>query len=255
MQIQLGHYKELFACIENEAFSGRPDQCLAVAYRTISRELYGKDAGSHLRETLRGIDKGSQPFQQVALQAMLDAIDTGNEAARLELKETHNTLSKALASFHHSVLSSAIYEFDGPLPFMFGGAWSPLTDLGGHELQTGYVDELLEQVVISSFAGNPRAIICLSWRDTKSAPGKLIAEQLGKIEKDYLASVLLQFALKHIENVFFSPDWFEELTQAQKKRFAAFAADGTDFMGSVPEMRIDFHYPLPLPRLFRSFRV
>ena len=50
------HDREIFSCIENDHFTGRPDQCLAVAYRTISRELYGKDAGAHLRETLRGAD-------------------------------------------------------------------------------------------------------------------------------------------------------------------------------------------------------
>ncbi len=41
------HDQNLFSCIENEDFVGRPDQCLAVAYRTLSRELYGKDASSY----------------------------------------------------------------------------------------------------------------------------------------------------------------------------------------------------------------
>lgn len=31
------HDREIFSCIENEVFTGRPDQCLAVAYRTMSR--------------------------------------------------------------------------------------------------------------------------------------------------------------------------------------------------------------------------
>lgn len=87
------HDRELFSCIENEVFTGRPDQCLAVAYRTMSRELYGKDAGTHLRETLRGADKGLKPFEQFMLQKMLDDIDTGNEAARRELKATHDALT------------------------------------------------------------------------------------------------------------------------------------------------------------------
>lgn len=56
-----GHDRSLFSCIENDPFTGRPDQCLAVAYRTLSREFYGKDAASHLRETLRDADKGKLP--------------------------------------------------------------------------------------------------------------------------------------------------------------------------------------------------
>lgn len=105
------HDRELFSCIENEVFTGRPDQCLAVAYRTLSRELYGKDAGAHLRETLRGADKGMQPYEQFMLQKMLDEIDTGDEAARRELKVTHGELTKALADARTDALSSIIFEF------------------------------------------------------------------------------------------------------------------------------------------------
>ncbi|WP_406645631.1 hypothetical protein QEZ52_16825 [Aliisedimentitalea scapharcae] len=82
------HDRELFSCIENEAFSGRPDQCLAVAYRAMSRELYGKDALSHIRETLRGADKGKSHAEQLLLQAILDELNRSNEAARIVRRQS-----------------------------------------------------------------------------------------------------------------------------------------------------------------------
>jgi hypothetical protein len=249
------HDRELFSCIENEAFTGRPDQCLTVAYRTMSRELYGKDAGAHLRETLRGADKGLTPFEQIMIQQMLDEISTGNDAARRELKATHDALTTALADVRFDPLRSVVFEFAAPLPFMFAGAWSPFTDFHGQELQKGYADELLEQIFVSSFAGDSSAMICVSWLDSDDAPGCVIADQLMSLPGDQQASGLLQFVTKHVENVFFNPDWFQTLNHKQRKRLDQLAADGIDLMGSVPSMPVSFDVDFQLPTAARSFHV
>lgn len=249
------HDLELFSCIENEAFTGRPEQCLAVAYRTMSRELYGKDAGSHLRETLRGADKGLGPFAQVMLQKMLDHIDTGNEAARRELKATHDVLTNAVVNSRPDVLSSVVFEFAASLPFMFAGAWSPFTDLYGGKLQNGYVDEFLEQVFVSSFAGEAKGTICVSWLNRADAPGKVIAEQLWALPDEERASACLQLVMKHVENVFFNPDWFKALDGKQTERLSRLAADGLDLMGSVPSMPVRLDVDFQLPHSVKSIRV
>lgn len=249
------HDRELFSCIENEVFTGRPDQCLTVAYRTMSRELYGKDAGTHLRETLRGADKGLQPFEQLMLQKMLDEINTGNEVARRELKATHDALTAALVDAHPDALSSVVFEFAAPLPFMFAGAWSPFTDFHGTELQIGYVDELLEQIFVSSFAGESSAMICVSWRNIDDAPGRVIAEQLMELPDEQRASACLQFVTKHVENVFFNPDWFGALDEKQKERLDMLAADGLDPMGRAPSVPVRLDVDFQLPASTRSFHV
>ena len=141
----------------------------------MSRELYGKDAGAHLRETLRGADKGRNPFEQFMLQTMLDEINRDNEAARRDLKATHEALTHALVSGALNTISSVIFEFSTPLPFMFAGAWSPFSDFYGAELQKGYLDELLEQIFFSSFVTGSGAMICISWRNIVNAPGSIIA--------------------------------------------------------------------------------
>ncbi|SCA56671.1 conserved hypothetical protein [Candidatus Terasakiella magnetica] len=249
------HDRELFSCIENEAFIGRPDQCLAVAYRTMSRELYGKDASAHLRETLRGADKGLKPFDQLMLQKMLNEIDMGNEAARREQKVTHDVLTTALANARLDTLRSVIFEFAGPLPFMFAGAWSPFTDFHGRELQKGYADELLEQFFVSSFAGESGAKICVSWLNTDDAPGFVIAEQLMALPGDQQASAFLQFVMKHVENIFFNPDWFQALNNKQRERLDQLAADGIDPMGSVPSIAVNLDVDFLLPTSSKLFHV
>lgn len=249
------HDRELFSCIENEAFTGRPDQCLAVAYRTISRELYGKDAGAHLRETLREADKGMNSSDQFKFQQWLNQIDTGNEAARRELKATHHALTTALVNARPEVLSSVVIKFEAPLPFMFAGAWSPLRDLNGGELQEGFVDELLEQILVSSFAGDTSAMVCISWRNINDAPGHVIADQLLALPDEQRASACLQFVMKHVENVFFNPDWFHALGDKQKEQLNQLASDGLDLMGSVPSLPVLWDLDFQLPASAKSFQV
>ncbi|WP_246237471.1 hypothetical protein [Halovulum dunhuangense] len=249
------HDRELFSCIENEAFAGRPEQCLTVAYRTMSRELYGKDAGSHLRETLRSADKGFGTFEQVMLQRMLDKIDVSNEAARRELKATYDVLTKAVVDSRPDALSSVVFESAASLPFMFAGAWSPFTDLYGGKLQDGYVDEVLDQVFFSSFAGEERAMICVSWISRDGAPGKVIAEQLWALAEEERASACLQLVVKHVENVFFNPDWFEALDGEHTEHLNRLAGDGLDQMGSVPRMPIRLDLDFQMPLCENSFRV
>lgn len=249
------HDRKLFSCIENEAFKGRPDQCLAVAYRTLSRELYGKDAASHLRETLRGADKGESAFDQILHQQMLEIVDAGNEAARKDLGATHAQLTDALSDGQADLLCSLIFELDGELPFMLAGAWSPFTDYLGKELQNGYARELWQQVFLSSFLGVGTSYLCVSWINKAGAPGRIIADQIRGLPNEKLAEGFLQFATKHIENIFYSPEWFEELSFEQKSQLDLLAASGIDSLGSPPDASInsDSDLDFDLPCAVRSF--
>lgn len=249
------HDRELFSCIENETFAGRPDQCLAMAYRTMSRELYGKNAGSHLRETLRSADKGLKLFEQIMFQHLLDEINEGNEAAQSELKITHDALTSALVDVRPNILSSVIFEFSSPLPFMFAGAWSPFTDFYGEELQKVHADKNLEQVIVSSFASDNNSIICISWKDIDNAPGKVIANQLIELPDEQRASACLQFVTKHVENIFFSEDWFQSLEEYKREFISHLAADGLDPLGMAPSVPIRLDMDFQLPHSVRALTV
>lgn len=249
------HDRELFSCIENEMFVGRPEQCLAIAYRTISRELYGKDAAAPMRETLRGADKGLNPSEQRIMQTWLDLMATGNKAGRLDAQTTFDLLTSALVNDQSETIASIVITFDGPLPFMCAGAWSPFTDLYGKALQNGYSDEALEQVFVSSFAVAEVAKLCISWRNIAGAPGKVIADQIAALPADRQATAFLQIVVKHVENIFFNPDWHRDLAEVEKNQLRVLGQDGVDMTGSVPSHPIRLELAFGLPTAVDSFRV
>lgn len=141
------------------------------------------------------------PIEQIHLQALLTLIDQGNELAKKDLKNTYDKLTQALVGGRGDLLRSLVIEFGGTLPFMLAGAWSPFTDFFGNELQQGFVDEQLEQIFISSFAGNGGSKICISWVDSHDAPGQVIADQIRKLPEEQQATACLQLSVKHAECV------------------------------------------------------
>ncbi|WP_245678990.1 hypothetical protein [Asticcacaulis taihuensis] len=246
------HDRELFSCIENEPFTGRVDQLLAVAFRTLSRELHGKDASGNMRDMLRDSDKGRTFEEQLAIQHWLKTMDVGIKASQRELRATFSTLKQALAGKQPEVLRSLVLKCDAALPFMAAGAWSAFTDLNGNDIQDGNSTEQLEQLFISTFAGDPTSYICVSWLDKPGAPGKIIADQLASIAPDRQVEVFLQFVVKHVENVFFNPDWFEALAPGQRKTLDRLAASGLDSFGSVPQAALRADVTFGMPAVSRS---
>lgn len=249
------HDSTIFSCIETELFTGRPDQCLAIAYRTMSRELYGKDAASHIPSILRDADKGRSAQEQIIIQSLLRDIEVGNSAARREAAHIHGVLTKAIVNNTPEVLESMIVTFDGPLPFMVAGAWSPFTDLYGANLQDGFADQILEQVFFSTFAKDACGIICISWRKTDRAPGKLIADQIESLAGAQQASACLQIIAKHIENIFYRPSWFNALDPKLRRQLDLLTFSGCDFVGSVPSVAIDLSLGFILPNANGAYRV
>tara|TARA_R110002126_G_scaffold184665_1_gene333081 strand:+ start:78 stop:266 length:189 start_codon:yes stop_codon:yes gene_type:complete len=61
--------------------------------------------------------------------------------------------------------------------------------------------------------------------------------------------------MKHVENVFFDPDWFQSLNDKTREQLNQLAADGTDTMGSPPSLPVQLDLDIQLPALARSFHV
>lgn len=95
--------------------------------------------------------------------------------------------------------------------------------------------------------GKSSGSICLSWRNVSGAPGCKIAEQICKLSPDQQGSALLQLALKHIENVFFNPSWFDGLAKTSKSQLRSLVESGMDFLGSPPDASINLQLEFGLP--------
>lgn len=65
----------------------------------------------------------------------------------------------------------------------------------------------------------------------------------------------MQFAVKHIENVFYNPVWFEALRHDQRKQLDTLAASGMDSKGSPPTAPIHLSGDFSLPCALSTYYV
>jgi hypothetical protein len=247
------HDRELFSCVENSSFTAKPDQCLAIAYRTMSWERYGKEAMSHLRETLRGSDKGRSKLEQKAIQTILDLVHRGNEASRREIGHCHDKLTAALASRDSSKLGLYIIETESRLPFVFAGGWTPLTDLFNRHLQDGESADLLQQMVFYTYCGDNFDYICISWFNDEAEIGKEIAKQIDSFDHRQKIIVSLYLALRQTENLFFNEEWCNALSADQRRILDHLAEEGIKFTDKSLPIEAVLEIGFSLPAASRSY--
>ncbi|MEH1678706.1 hypothetical protein V7F43_22365, partial [Salmonella enterica subsp. enterica serovar Enteritidis] len=52
------HDRILFSCLENEKFTGTDEQCFALMFRSLSKEIYAKEGGRRSSDFAKNADKG-----------------------------------------------------------------------------------------------------------------------------------------------------------------------------------------------------
>lgn len=209
------HDRELFACLETEAFHFTPEQIFKLAYRTVSKESYLKRkqfesfmsaeqyAEIHgIEERLRLSDvavvlqanmlRGAEEIE--ALKARMDGLLLGSQWSRL-------------------VTRALIFP---DVPSILGATtFQPYVDLDGRKLQDfENLDAEMSHVFLSVIpVGNGGAAI-FSWLDTANSAPRLFFESMLRGRSTTLAVV--HALLDNAENVAFSHNWYEQLSQSMK---------------------------------------
>ena len=243
------HDLSLFSCLENEDFTGRSDQCLAIACRNINRGLHCQDTGLYLRDLYSGVDMIMTPVFQRYYDSFTNRCNLGAEEERKDLKNMHDYLFQSLAKKEYEILQSLVIKFDALLPYMFTDAWSPYIDIHDRKLQDIFLTELPKKVFMSSFTDRNCSYICMSWLDTDHAPGKIIAEQIKNLSPDKQPETILLLAVMNMINVTFNPDWFKALNSDQRKLLDALAIYPMEISDIIPSPLVNSNVTFDLPEV------
>lgn len=243
------HDKELFSCIENEEFQGRPDQCSTLAFRVAAKEYYAKRSSQVLPEILRDADKGKSIATQNALQKFVELQAAGTDAGLRDIKSHYDEFAQVLADGRFDQIKSVIFEFDDVVPVMFAGGFAPAEDFDGNILQDlGDVDVVAQDLFMSAVATTSGSSIIISWLEKDDdVIGEYVNSLLSKYE-DSICSALVQIAVRSFENIYFRPSWYESLDENTKEQFCQLAMTGVPFVPQIPN-EIDTIVNLKLPGL------
>jgi hypothetical protein len=211
------HDNVTFAPIDDHDFVATPEQCFLLAYRALCHELHARVQSQRAQRHIRDAgDRGFAPGAQVVFQLKHDAIAYHLQRGFVAFEELRNLMNRELRDRSYSNIVSVILTFSGPLSVAGAGLVSPTRDIDGVSLQD-LADQTVpqESLFYNVIAGQQGGAIVLSWRRGTTKPA-LFVQSVLKRPQCQIASLLLQFAFAHLQNMYFSSDWWVGLRPAQK---------------------------------------
>ncbi|WP_410738865.1 YecA family protein [Citrobacter freundii] len=233
------HDRILFSCLENEKFTGTDEQCFALMFRSLSKEIYAKEGGRRSSDFAKKADKGKPQTDQLYIQEYVSLHQSGLNAAITELNNLKTSLDRILLSRQFSEIESVIFTFSEPLPIAVSSILSPENDFDGTEIQD--LNDLTvsaEQVCFNAFSSEGKGYIVFSWLGT-SAIIRRFVRSLIKVPADRIFNTLLYFFFTKAENTYSSPEWWDSLCDKQRENIGNMIMSGVDFFGS-PISQVDY---------------
>jgi len=212
------HDSSTFAPLETRTLGPTDEQAFLIAYRPLVKELYLKMCQLESLELCREADKGRALHEQLDIQELIRLHGLGIRSAIYDL-EHHKTLFDAdliARDFDHvryvtihldcapDIMCSGMvqpeYAFDGTLI-------QDLTDIGS----------VLQMIAFSLLATDGGGAAVFAWRDNSNAASSVLVDSLLTLPESDIPSALVRFALSELENAFFRPSWWENLSDAEQR--------------------------------------
>lgn len=233
------HDRILFSCLENEKFTGTDEQCFALMFRSLSKEIYAKEGGWQSSDFAKNADKGKLQVEQFFLQEFVSLHQSGLNAAITELNNLKTSLDRILLNRQFSEIESAIFTFSGPLPIAVSSILSPERDFDDNKIQDlNDLNVSAEQVCFNAFSSEGKGYVVFSWLGT-SAIIRRFVRSLIKVPADKVFNTLLYFFFTKAENTYSSPEWWDSLSDKQRENIGNMIMSGVEFFGS-PTYRVDY---------------
>lgn len=238
------HDKELFSCVEDQPFTGSNEQCFALMYRSVAKELYAKEGSLLMSEFIKNTDKGRQPVEQLFIQKFAADNQLGVKTALKELSAFKAQLDNQLLGNATNNMSHLIIEASNPMPIVVSSVAAPVFDFDNNQIQDlADLTVVPEYVVFNSFSSEGKGYVVFSWlKDSNIILGFI--NTLKAIDQSDIFTALVRFFFGIAENIFISPMWWDALAEDRKEKIQNLIMIGvnpfTKFMNSLLDDGIDF---------------
>ncbi|WP_158754623.1 SEC-C domain-containing protein [Dyella sp. S184] len=212
------HDNELFAPVEQENFSSRPDQCFLLSYRAYAREVYTKKAAAASAKQHLILDRGKPVIEQIGIQATSAAYGLGLSAALNDIEHHQPRFEAPLLSGDYSAVRAYVISFDAPPPVMCSGSFAPEQDFAGLTLQDlADLSVIPHLISVTSFFGGLHGHVVFVWLPDDDPVCLPFVRSLASIPDSDLSSALVRFMFEFFENVHINPSWWRGLSQAHQE--------------------------------------
>lgn len=204
------HDTALFRPIETGRLPLGEEATLLLALRAVSYEVYAKRASMEADQLLLNADVGRPFAEQVIIQRIAQARIAGTTAGLRNIEEIKSKLDRAYLSGAWDQVKMYAVEFDSGLPIVSTGAFCPVRDFAGVELQS-----LLEVgpdcLIFALTYSGERSVVVFAWTDCVTGAAERFVGSFASLPDADKATAVGVLAVAHLENTHFRPSWWEEL--------------------------------------------
>jgi hypothetical protein len=224
------HDSKTFEPVERGAFSFTPETAFLLTYRALCHEYFQKQASARARLHHQPlIDRGQSPERQREIQHRFRLGLAGVQKAIDDLVEIKRLADKDLLARDYTNWQFVCLAFSGPLCFAASGAPTPNQDLLRAPLQTLHdPTSILQHLYVSVVASERSPRVVLGWRKEHSAPRRFVDSLLAAPSRLFPA-YFVQYVFAHLENVYFSSEWWESLARIDQERIRALAVNANAY--------------------------
>lgn len=224
------HDSETFSPVENSPFKFTPETAFLLTYRALCHELFQKMGSELACIKLRPfVDRGEPPERQKQLQNRCEHVLAGVRSAIADLLVIKQIADKELLAKNYADWEFACLTFSGPLCFATSGSITPNQDLKGTHLQTLHdPNSQLEHLYVSVVADQQSPRVILGWRQRHCAPRKLV-KSLLTTPGSLMSAYFVQYVFAHLENVYFSADWWGSLSPHDQNQIQELASNSNAY--------------------------
>lgn len=229
------HDNAIFKPIENEKIVFSAEQCFLFGYRALAYEMYMKGAQANSIGIIRDVDKGRSLGQQIRHHGEVALYEYGVTAGQNDIAQDKSLYDEVLTSKDYSSVRSYVVKFEKAPTIMCSGRLAPVYDFTGVLLQDGndaYVK--LKHLSLSSFAaGEGGGAVVLTWLADSDDICLSFVRSLHATDCTKLADALTRLMFENLQNIYWSPTWWDDLSNDSKSGLLKRFADATDLTKGI----------------------
>lgn len=206
------HDKALFSCIEDQRFIESLEQMTFIAYRTLMRELYVKEANKIFAEHAKDFDRGMPLAFQIFWRKKSQELTAGAELSIKDLSHLISAIKASLENKKYNALRHFIIRLADIPKVMGSGVFSPIIDLYGTETQEITLTEKRPAYMILNLLSlDSKGYMIISWLPEDDLIIMKLIKSIIDMEKSKASNKLINLSFMHLENIFSSISWWNSL--------------------------------------------
>lgn len=204
------HDKSLFSPIEDKKFVSNEYNSALLGYRALTMEIYAKENAKLIIPILRKFDSGKPLDFHIDHQMWISDYEEGLLMGLRDLYSAKEKFDQIFLNQNFSKIKFCCIKFSNSPDILFSGCLCPEFDFTGQELNNLLLNISMDAIFINAIATPDGGVVTFQWFDNCENNAKFV-ETLISLDQNVLSNVITQFAFESFENLYFSPNWWNQL--------------------------------------------